>query len=223
MTVALIIAAVLFIAGLLIPCIGWFVVVGMWFFFMMAILYLVAPTIILEEQTALHAIHRAWDLTRQRFWWVVGFLSALYLFNLLITAGPTLLFSVVFQALFGNPFTSSNPALAYVIQTVAPTLTSMVGGLIYMPLHMICMMLMYFDLRVRTEGLDLALQAQGPSDNVDDILAQAPPVEDTGLITWTEVAYFALLSLGFIVVFFVLYAVIVGMFFAATAFSSGSF
>lgn len=221
MAVALVIAAILGVISIVVPCVGWFIVTGMWIFFMMAILYLIAPMIVLENQTALRAIRRAWELTRRRFWWVVGFLSVLYIFNLLLTAGPTFLFSIVFQAIFGNPLTSSNPALAYVLQTLAPALTSLVGGLIYMPLHMTCMMLMYFDLRVRTEGLDLTLQAQDASASLEDILAQVPSSEDTSLITGAEVGYFALLSLSLIALFVVLYAAVMVIFVGIAALGSG--
>jgi hypothetical protein len=58
---------------------------------------------------------------------------------------------------------------------------------------------MYFDLRVRTEGFDLALQAEGASSApiaIDELIAQAPLPETKGLITWTELGYFALLSIG---------------------------
>jgi hypothetical protein len=143
MTAALLIAAALFIWGFLVPCIGWFTGLGMWLFFMMALPYLIAPVIVLERQPALRAIRRAWDLTRRRFWWVVGFLSVMYLFSLLITAGPTFLLQMLFQVIVGNPLLSDSPATAYAIQTVAPALVSLAGSLIYTPLHMTCMTLVY--------------------------------------------------------------------------------
>jgi hypothetical protein len=220
MAVALLITATLAIWSFL-PCIGWFTGMGAWIFFMMVILYLIAPVIVLEKQPALRAIRRAWDLTRQRFWWVVGFLLILYLFNLLITAGPLLLLQTAFQAIFGNPFLSDTPTAAYAIQTLTPSLVSLAGSLIYTPLHMTCMTLMYLDLRVRTEGLDLALQAADASTDVDDILAQAPEPEAGGLITWREIGYFALLSLGFIVAFVVLYAIIMVLIFSVVGIGVG--
>ena len=54
-----------------------------------------------------------------------------------------------------------------------------------------------------------------------DILAQAPPPEAGGLITWREIGYFALLSLGFVATFVVLYAIIMGLAFSAVGLSGG--
>ena len=50
---------------------------------------------------------------------------------------------------------------------------------------------------------------------MEQVLAQAPPPEAEGLITWHEVAYFALFSIVLIVLFLALYAVVVGVLFSA--------
>ena len=70
--------------------------------------------------------------------------------------------------------------------------------------------LLYFDLRVRTEGLDLAIQASEAETNpqeVETILHQAPEPQRDRLITWKELLYFIGLSFGFVI----LYALIIGI------------
>ncbi len=194
-----------------VPCIGWITGLGIWLFFMMAIMYLIAPVIVFERRPAVQAIRRAWDLVRRRFWWVAGFLSILYLFNMLITAGPVLLLTVASEALTMDALRSGNLALITTLRAVAQSLVSLAGSLIYTPLHMICMTLVYLDLRVRTEGFDLVMQAEGASANVEDLLAQVPPPEGQGLITWAELGRFALLSLGFMAVLAALYAIVMAL------------
>jgi hypothetical protein len=75
---------------------------------------------------------------------------------------------------------------------------------------------MYFDLRVRTEGFDLALlAASATGDQVTDVAAQAPPIGSGALVTWQEMGYFALIELAgvglYCILYFVLVAVVVAL------------
>jgi len=45
------------------------------------------------------------------------------------------------------------------LSTVIQTLVTMIFSLLYLPLQLTAMTVVYFDLRVRSEGLDLALQS----------------------------------------------------------------
>jgi hypothetical protein len=198
---ALLMVVLLFAALLLwtvIPCIGWFTGFGLLFFFAAVIVPLIAPVIVLENQRAAASIRRAWDLARRRFWWTLGFVFILYIFSLLIIAGPTTLLTFLMQSLLGNPLQSGNASDLFTLQTVIQSLSSLVLSLLYLPLQVTCITLMYFDLRVRTEGFDLALSAEsalGAQAGTAALTLPAPPPESKGLVTWPELGYFALIEL----------------------------
>lgn len=223
MVLAFISSIALFI-WLLIPCIGWLTGIGFLTFFWLVITPLLAPIVVLERQRALHALRRAWDLARRRFWWVMGFVAVLFVFNQLLVSGPSLLINLLFQFLTESFLRLENLSTTYVLQTVTQTLLTLITSLIYLPLQQTSITLMYFDLRVRTEGFDLALQAEGTSGvpiAIEELIAQAPPPERKGLVTWTELGYFVLISIGAGIVFLALYMIFMVVAFALVGLSGG--
>ncbi len=213
---------VAFFVWWVVPCIGWVTGFGILIFFSAVIVPLIAPVIVLERQRALPAVRRAWNLARRRFWWTLGFVFVLYLFSLLITAGPTTLLTVLMQALLGNPASSDSPAALFTLQTVMQSLVSLVTSLIYLPLQVTCITLMYFDLRVRTEGFDLALLAAGATgDQVAEVAAQVPASGSGPFVTWMEMGYFALIALGGVGLYCILYFVVGAIIVAALAAAGG--
>lgn len=202
-----------------IPCIGWLSGPGMLSFFFAAILPLIAPAIVIERQSAVDAVRRAWELVRRRFWWVMGFVVILYLFNLLIVGGPGAIVNVILQVGAGRALTSGDYGSTLVVQTIVQSLSSLILSLIYLPFQLTCMVLMYLDLRVRTEGLDLALQtARALPDEtaLEQALAYAPSARGN-LITWQEIGYFALISLGALALVGLVYGILVAVLLAAFA------
>lgn len=180
-----------------VPCVGWVTGAGILLFFAMVIVPLIAPIVVLERQAARRAVRRAWDLARRRFWWALGFVFLLYLFNLLIVSGPVALITSIFQFLLFDSLQTGEAAGLLTLQAVVSSLVGLVLSLIYLPLQLIGITLMYFDLRVRTEGFDLALlaeQASGRETPVAEITARAPEPQGVRLVTWREMGYFALLS-----------------------------
>ena len=218
-----VVVAIVLLIWTLVPCVGWLTGVGMLVFFGMVITPLIAPTIVLEKQTASQSIRRAWDLARRRFWWVLGFVFVLYIFAQIIIAGPTLLISFGFQLITGgNPF---NPSVSQTItQTTLQSLVSIVGALIYLPLQLTAITLMYFDLRIRTEGFDLTLLTADVSDeqtDMSEITTQAPQPEKGNLVTMTEMGYFVLLEIGALILYFVVVAVLGALVFTMMAATGG--
>jgi hypothetical protein len=196
----------LFLAGLigiglglwfLVPCVGWFTGLGIGMFWTNAIVPLIAPIVVLERQRPTSAIRRAWDLTRRRFWWVAGYVGLLYLLNQVIVSGPGALINLVFQALTESMIESGGMGGAFTIQVITQSVFSLIASLIYVPLQLTGITLMYFDLRVRTEGFDLTLLAQSASEDVSvtEVVSQAPRPETIGLVTGKEMGYFVLISL----------------------------
>jgi hypothetical protein len=223
----------MFLAGLInlglllwfiIPCIGWFTGIGILLFFSQAIIPLAVPVIVLERKSGYPALRRAWDLARRRFWWVVGFVAVLYLFNQIIVQGPSVLLGILVVAL-GDPLAEAGGAVSvYTLQTIAQALVAMVASVLYLPLQLTCMTLLYFDLRVRTEGFDLMLQADHTlheEAEIETLMAQAPPAESTGLATWPELGNFALLSLGIGAIGLVFYLIFGGLMVAAMGANGG--
>lgn len=178
----------------LVPCIGWFTGLGMLLFMMAAVNPLVPPVIVLEHQGAIDAVRRAWSLARRRFWPVLGSIFVLYLFSVIIVNGPAAIVNVLLaQALqsFGDPTTQ------LVLTSVIQGLVSLVFVLIYYPLQMTAFTLIYFDLRVRTEGFDLALltmEAAGSTDITETMAAPVPQTKER-LVTGPELGNFAILTL----------------------------
>ena len=181
-----------------IPCIGWAAALpgfGLIVFFAMAVIPLIAPIIVLEGKGAGSAISRAWNLARQRFWWVFGFVIILAIFAQLIVTGPVALTQI---ALFSVLNTTNQTLIAVLQQLVAFLLR-----IIYLPIQLTCITLLYFDMRVRLEGFDLALLAASSEDTAVDmasVAADAPVSRIPWGPTGTELGYFTLISVGFAVV-----------------------
>jgi hypothetical protein len=209
----------------IIPCIGWVTGIGILLFFSQAITPLAVPIIVIEGQSGYPAIRRAWDLARRRFWWVVGFVAILYLFNQIVVGGPSFLIGILAVTLGDSLIETGGAVSAQTLQTIAQTLATMIANLLYLPLQLSCMTLLYFDLRIRTEGLDLALLADSTlreGTDVEALIAQSPPAESTGLVTWPELGNFALLSLGAAAIGLVFYLVFGGLMLAALGAALGA-
>lgn len=194
----------------LIPCIGWLSGMGILLFFSWTVLPLLAPAVILENQrTARDYLRRAWDLARQRFWWVIGFALALALFSLIIAQGPAMVFNYVLQFLgFVEWFGDSTTLL--IARTVLQSVVTTIASLLYMPLYLTAMTLLYFDLRVRFENFDLnymAAQVYDETATPEVIAAQAPAPRSDSLITRDEFGKFILLSLAYLGIVFVFVAI----------------
>jgi|SRR5579859_3429013 len=210
--VAALVGMVLFI-WLLVPCVGWATGLGLLAFYSAVIVPLAAPIVVLEHKRGYAALRRGWDLARRRFWAVVGFVALMFLFNLIVVSGPNLIISAVFQGLILGAERGGNSATNLLTaQVIVQSLLTLVFSLLYVPLQLIGMTLLYFDLRVRTEGLDLAMlsqdaQAVAAAPTAEAVITgQAPAAERGGLITGRDLGNFFLLSLGF----FGIYVVLVG-------------
>ena len=202
-----------------IPCIGWVTGVGMLVFLSGIIMPLAMLILVTEKQSVTGSLRRAWDLTRRRFWPVIGFMGTLSLLSWAIAGGPSLIITFLFLFLQDSLASAIGLASTTALQSISQALLGLITGLIYSPLQLICMALMYLDLRVRTEDFDLALQASSALESeefdVEQSLTQAPPPEVGGLITWPEIGHFALFSLALIVLLVALYAIIMGVMFSA--------
>jgi hypothetical protein len=176
---------------LIIPCIGWISGPGILVYVAGVIGPLIAPVVVLENLGA-GAIRRAWELVRRRFWWVLGFMVILMIFNQLIVAGPSTLVNLFLTYALNNQSAENY----YIVRTLAQSLVSLATSLFYLPLQLAAVTLMYFDLRVRTEGFDLAiLAAAAPIGDASAIASQGRSTVFTPLVTGKELGNFVLLSI----------------------------
>lgn len=218
---ALILVSLLAIAVLLwwlVPCIGWITGLGMLLYLTAVVNPLVPPVVVLEDQTATGAIQRAWSLARRRFWPVLGYAFLLGLFSLIVVNGPAAIANIILTQLFQNV---GDAGMYLVLTSIIQGLVSLVFSLLYYPLQMTAFTLVYFDLRVRTEGFDIALltmQAEGTTD-VSDAVALTAPVTNEKWITGVDLGNFAILTLVGAGIYILFTSVVMGgMFFLTSLF-----
>lgn len=102
--------------------------------------------IVIEGCGPIEGLRRSWNLVKGAWWRSFGILALLYLLQLFLVGGPTSMTQLGTLMLAVN-----NPLLAGLI-------AELVGSILYIiftPVSMAGMTLLYFDLRVRKEGLDL--------------------------------------------------------------------
>jgi hypothetical protein len=178
----------------LVPCVGWFTGLGMLVFLGGVVNPLVPPVVVLENQGAIGAVQRAWSLARRRFWPVVGYIFILGLFSLIVVNGPVAIANLVLAQVFRSV---GDPTTQLVITSIIQGLISLVFVLLYYPLQMTAFTVIYFDLRVRTEGFDLALlirEAAGSTD-ISEVTEVPVPQTNERLITGPDIGNFAILTL----------------------------
>ncbi len=202
---------------MLVPCIGWFSGPGILFFIGLVVSPLIPPVISLENAGVFESIRRAWDLARSRFWWLVGCALILALFGWLIVSGPVLLMNWVLTHALTS--LSSNVNFQLAMTTVLQTLITMFMSLLYTPLKLTVMTVIYFDLRARSEGLDLAMQLPTSAASENDVLTLPEITGKTPipLISGIDVGRFALLSMAGLAFYGLIFVVLFGIFGLATS------
>lgn len=114
-------------------------------------LFLASPALIVEDQSATGAMGRSWSLVGGRWWSTFG---VIVVSLLLIAIIGGLLNALLIAPLFAD---SENDLLGGILTTLG----TIVSNVITIPLQAAVLTILYFDLRVRKEGFDLALLAEG--------------------------------------------------------------
>jgi hypothetical protein len=136
---ALIVAAAQF-AGIFACGVGAFVAMT---FFAVAI-----PVLIIEGTGVFRALGRSIELTKTKFWHVLGLVLAAQLLTLVLQGGLT--------ALLELGLSSDNTTVLVIMQSVVNTVSAMITT----PFVAAATLVLYFDLRVRVEGFDIQLLMQ---------------------------------------------------------------
>ena len=110
------------------------------------------PAVIFERANPFAAIGRSWKLTRKNWWRVFGTLFVVFLIALVVNFALTAVLGIV----AGGSDTISEVAYA-----VLATIITLFTYMLTYPLWASVMTVIYYDLRVRNEGFDLQLLAQG--------------------------------------------------------------
>jgi hypothetical protein len=118
---------------------------------------LAAPALLLEDLSMVNALRRSWRLVRRSFWRVVGIM----LLTTLLVGVLSGLISVPFSILgalvtLGQDAPYESFALT-LLQLLVGQLGSILSGAVLYPLTAAVTALLYIDLRMRQEGLDVEL------------------------------------------------------------------
>jgi hypothetical protein len=152
-------------------------VLDAWFWAMFS---MSAATVVLERLGPGQALARSWRLVRSSFWRVFGILLLAGLIVFVASSVLRIPFTVISAA-----FTSSSAPLAQAIRPSVASLVigaigSIIAGAITQPIWAGVTVLLYVDLRMRREGLDLVLQTatsggQAPGDDFATVWRPAEP------------------------------------------------
>lgn len=153
-----VVGALLILVGLLGAFAG-----AMW---LSARLALATPALMLEGQTVLGAWRRSWQLSRGSFWRVLGIIlltGLLTVIAVFVVAGP---FQVIaFLMAMGSDDVAMQAGVAPV-QLVLVAVGQAVSSTIVYPFSAAVTALLYVDLRMRREGLDVQLTQQAQQGRV---------------------------------------------------------
>ena len=118
---------------------------------------LAPPALLLEDLSVLAALRRSWRLARRSFWRVLGimFLTAVLVGILAgVISLPFAVVSSVLGLLQDQPYASFPLTL---VQLLVGQIGDVISGAFLYPLTAAVTALLYIDLRMRTEGLDVEL------------------------------------------------------------------
>lgn len=119
---------------------------GLW---LLASWAVAVPALLIEGARGTKAIGRSWTLVRGRRWPILGVLLLAYLLS-------TVLSSILGVGVLGASGFDTNSVTYVVLSTISSAITTSLT----VPVYATIVALIYFDLRVRHEGFDLALLAR---------------------------------------------------------------
>ena len=143
---------------------------------LMTFLSLAVPALLFERIGVFGAIGRSFELVSGRFWSI--------LLLMIVTILALLVVSFVFGLLLGGigvAVSEDSEAVGAAVTFVA----AVIATAITTPIFAAIISVLYFDQRVRKEGFDLQLLAEGVGEQGSYPTGlQAPPVQDTGYSGW---------------------------------------
>lgn len=115
--------------------------------------FLLSPSaVVVEDTSAVEGMRRSWRLIKGYFWKVVGASLLAVVIVAIVQAIIDIPFQIAVQFFYAQQSWALAAALGFIGTAVSGTLVT--------PLSTIVQVLIYFDLRIRKEGMDLSLMAQ---------------------------------------------------------------
>ncbi|NIZ93081.1 glycerophosphoryl diester phosphodiesterase membrane domain-containing protein [Kineococcus rubinsiae] len=118
---------------------------------------LATPALLLERLTVRQAVRRSSRLVKGSFWRTLGILLLTLVVVYAVVAAVGVPFSLVGQAVVVATGSADDPTGAVVLQQVIASVGSMIGSVVAYPFLASVTALVYVDLRMRREGLDVEL------------------------------------------------------------------
>jgi hypothetical protein len=185
----LIIFLMAMVVGVLSLCLIGFLGFGAIIYFGLAIYAMLVPVLVLENVSASFGINRAWYLGKTRFWFVAGLMLVIWLISLVITLALGGVQQFFAQQLINSRSLGAAQIVVLFFQIVV--------GLFTAPIFPIAQTLLYYDSRIRLEGLDIAFQSlEKPDPRPSDVPSPAP---SGGFLSGRDVVNLVILSVGTIV------------------------
>ena len=119
---------------------------------------LAAPAVVLERQGPARALARSWRLVSRSFWRVFGILLLAGIIVLVVGAVLQVPFSLAEALAGGSAGMFGLAGTRTVASIIIAGVGSIVAGAVSRPISAGVIVLLYLDMRMRKEGLDLALQ-----------------------------------------------------------------
>jgi hypothetical protein len=104
------------------------------------------PALLAERRGPVQAIQRSWELTRHSWWRLFGILLVVVLMQLVLN-------SLLGAA--GLPIAILIPFVSNLVRGAVAVTVSTLGAALVTPILYLCLVLLYFDLRIRKESFDL--------------------------------------------------------------------
>jgi len=154
-------------------------VIDVWFWAMFS---MTAAAVVLERLGPRQALARSWRLVRNSFWRVFGILLLAFIIVIVASSVLRLPFTII-SAVFSAGSTSFTEAIQpSLVSLVIGAIGGIIAGAITQPIWAGVTVLLYVDLRMRREGLDLVLQTatSGGTMSGDDFATVWRPAETAG-------------------------------------------
>jgi hypothetical protein len=126
-----------------------------WFSVMLS---LATPAVVLERQGPARALARSWRLVRRSFWRVLGILLLAAIVVAVASFILQLPFSIIGALAGASGGVFGLPAARTLTAVIVGAVGTVVAGALTRPISAGVTVLLYVDMRMRKEGLDLALQ-----------------------------------------------------------------
>jgi len=118
---------------------------------------LATPALLLERLTVRQAVRRSSRLVKGTFWRTLGILLLTLVVVYAVVAAVGLPFSAIGQAVSVVAVGGDDPRTAIVVQQLISSVGAMIGSVVAYPFLASVTALVYVDLRMRREGLDVEL------------------------------------------------------------------